>query len=767
MPDSSEDNLTGAQFEAAVRQVTKRLYQHASSAGSIKIEGRERDDLIDTGSEIIVVEATRLQKREKVERDLEKSKSLVAALRRQQRYAEYNYRILLVTQHEPTADQNGVVAKTITGCPKEIISFATLFSRLFDGRHYLRVRSDHYFGSIRNPADDSDQHVPPSSYIPTALNEVETGIDRTASYLSKASAKGGRFVIFGDYGTGKSMTLRDIYLKAKDRFIKGESVRCPVYLNLREHIAQTQPDEALFRHAQIIGFENYYSLISAWRAGYVMLFLDGFDELTPPQFAVTISNLKQARRFAVELVKRFVEQTPREAPILIAGRENYFDDRVEAESALGYRPKANVYHLSGFTEEQVAYYLRTKKTAVPAWLPNRPLLLGYLANSGVISGQSDLRSLPATTGWDTMLDRICEREVAQIWGVGVDPSALRLFIDGLATKARQYGRADAELQDSDLRDVFHEVFGRDADEPASLLASRLPGLGAVPGRSGARAFIDVDFYDAATSGDVNRFIESPYAAHNRLDNAKVTLGPLAVAMAAHKAEGAKLSIALAQTNQNAALSVTAADLIAILSERREPYRGESMVIQDAHFDQITIDSELDLSKIEFLECTFARVELGRSSPEVEKRNLPRFRKCIIDRLEGAVSLADVPRGTLDFETSVERFIAFAETNDSVMEADLPLAVRVLIVVLRKLFMQRGSGRQKAALRRGLSPKAAAHVEEIITLICSHDFAEERTLDRRPIVMPNRSKSGQAIGIINGPNTSVHPLMRDARKLSSR
>lgn len=765
MPDVSSDSFTGAQFEAAVRQVTRRLYQHAASTGAIILDGRERDDIIDTGTEIIVVEATQLSKREKVEKDLEKSKALVASLRRHPKYAEYNYRILLVTKQEPTADQNGVVSKALTGCPKEIISFATLFSRLFDGRHYLRLRSDHYFGSIRNPADDTDQNVPPSSYIPTALNEAETGIDRTASHLAKASTRGGRFVIFGDYGTGKSMTLRDIYLRAKERFIKGESVSCPVYLNLREHIAQTQPDEALFRHAQIIGFDNYHSLISAWRAGYVMMFLDGFDELTPPQFAVSISNLRQARRFAVELVKRFVEQTPRDAALFIAGRESYFDERSEAESALGYKPKAHVYNLSGFTEEQVASFLKSKKSTIPAWLPNRPLLLGYLANSGLISAHSDLRSLSATTGWNTMLDRICEREVAQIWGVGVDPGALRLFIDGLASKARQYGGADSDLQDSDLRDVFHEVFGRDADEPASLLASRLPGLGAVPGRSGARSFIDADFYDAATSGDVRRFVDSPYSGSKNLENAAISLGPLAVAMVAERAEATKLSIALSQTNQKPSLSMTAADLIAVLTERREEYRGDPITIRDANFDHISIDAEIDLSRVEFFECTFLSVEFGRSSPSIETRHLPKFRKCVIDKLEGAVSLADIPDGLLDDETSVERFVAFSGTNDSVMEANLPLPVRVLIVLLRKLFMQRGSGRQRTALKRGLSPKAATHVDDLIALICSHDFAEELTLDHRPILMPNRSKSGQAIGIINGPNTSVHPLMQDARALS--
>lgn len=764
MPDIANDAFTGPQFEAAVRQVTQRLYAGATSTGSIMIDGRERDDIIDTGTEIIIVEATRLPKRDKTEYDLAKSKALVASLKRMSRFSEYNFRILLVTQNEPTADQNGVVSTTLTGCPKEIISFSTLFSRLFDARHYLRLRHDHFFGSIRNPADDTDFDVPPSSYIPTALNEATTGIDRTASFLASSAKHGGCFVIFGDYGSGKSMTLRDVYLKSKDRFIRGETITCPVYINLREHIAQTQPDEVLFRHAQIIGFENYHSLISAWRSGYVNLFLDGFDELTPPQFAVTISNLKQARRFAVELVKRFVEQSPRNASIYIAGRESYFDSRDEAKTALGYNNKANVYILSGFTDSQIASYLKAKRTSIPHWLPNRPLLLGYLANSGLISDQGDLREFPATIGWDIMLNRICEREVAQIWGVGVDPAALRLFIDGLASKARQHGGADSELQDSDLRSVFLEVFGRDADEPASLLTSRLPGLGAVPGRTGARSFIDVDFFDAATSGDMCRFIDAPYGSHPNLENAKSSLGHLALAMASEKTEAVNVSIALLNASKKTSLSITASDLIAILIDKDHGYVGDSIIISDANFDNISIDSRLNFRNIEFRECTFMHVEIGRSTPDEEIANLPRFRRCAIDKLEGAVSDKDIPHKVMDVETTVENYVAFSATNSAVMEANLPLPVRVLIVVLRKLFLQRGSGRQKAALRRGLSPTASPYVDQVLALICSHGFAEEMTIDRRQMVIPNRSRTGQAISIINSPNTSNDLLIEQVRKI---
>ena len=294
--------------------------------------------------------------------------------------------------------------------------------------------------SVRDPANEMNIKVPPSDYVATALSDVDTGASLKASELASRVAQGGRYIVYGDYGSGKSMTLRDIYFRIRDQFVSGKLIRCPIYLNLREHIAQTQPDEALYRHAEKIGFPQPHSLIAAWRAGFVTLFLDGFDELTPPQFASSVSNLRQARRFAVEIVRRFIEQTPAHAPIIIAGRDSYFDGRPEAQLALGYQKTAQVFDLAGFTDEDVKRFLKVRSTQVPSWLPTRPLLLGYLANAGLLNGRDQLLPLNPASGWDQMLQRVCEREVSQVWGVGFEAGDLRLFIEALGIPRPQISR---------------------------------------------------------------------------------------------------------------------------------------------------------------------------------------------------------------------------------------------------------------------------------------------------------------------------------------
>ena len=763
MPDVVNDILNGAEFEASVRQVSRQLYRHSNSSGSVMLNGRERDEIIDTGTELIVVEATLSRKLDKTKYDLEKSVDLIKNLRKSSQYSEYNFRIMLVTADDPTADQNECVRTAKAGCPKEVISFTALFSRLFNARHYVRVRGDHSFGSVRDPADENNYNVPQSVYIPTALSASGTGISIKAVELAAKLSGGGHYILYGDYGSGKSMTLRDVYFRLRDDFSASRLIRCPIYLNLREHIAQTQPDEALYRHAEKIGFPEPHSLIAAWRAGFVTLFLDGFDELTPPQFASSGSNRRQARRFAVEIVKRFIEQTPAGAPIVIAGRESYFDTREEAQIALGYSDDAQDYDLAGFTDLDIQQFLKTKGNEIPSWLPTRPLLLGYLANAGLLKEHDQLLSLNPAGGWNLMLQRVCEREVRQVWGVGFEASDLRLFIEALATQARKSPEGRG-LEDSRLQSVFRAVFGRDADEPANLLTGRLPGLGSVPGRPGAREFIDVDFADAAASGDMIRYIEAPFVKSTLLENVIVPLGDLGrdMALAVLNDVGPKIWVALSQSGQNPSLAIASADLISMLNELQPSYEGSSISIQDAHFEVIIVDPEVDLSKITLRRCTINSVELSRTSTAKDVDHAPHFEDCVIGRLEGAFSKQDVPAGILTGSTSVEAYAAFSATNDAVMNTKLPDPVKVLLTILRKLFLQRGTGRQYRALRRGLPPRLVRYVDPIIAQLKTSGLAADAYLDRRTILIPNRVRSIDALAIINGPNTSTHPLIESVR-----
>jgi hypothetical protein len=325
-------------FEADVRQICSQLYGINGASGPVMIDGRERDGVFDTGTELVIVEVTMQKTRAKIKNDYDKSSSALKDLRKSRRYQQHNFRILLVTFHEPTAEQRTVI-ESHRGCPIDIISYRSLLSKLLDGREYGRLRDTAPFGSIRNPTDPQKE-VERSEYIPLNISNVDSNKEMTVTDIADELQSGTRMALIGDYGSGKSMTLRDVYYVCRDRYQVGETWKCPIYINLREHIAQSDPHEALLRHANKLGIRNTSSLVSAWRSGHLSIILDGFDELTPPQFSTSVTSLKAARQFAVELVRKFIEESPGSVGILTAGREHYFDRRAELLKAIS--PYCNI-----------------------------------------------------------------------------------------------------------------------------------------------------------------------------------------------------------------------------------------------------------------------------------------------------------------------------------------------------------------------------------------------------------------------------------------
>jgi len=203
------------------------------------LEGRERDGLFETEECIHVVEATTSRKKDKAEADLGKLGALTGKLQRKTTIKAV--RGWLVTQDEPTADQRKAAEKyrpVVT-----ILSFSQFQSRLIDSRAYLTARDDYAFGSVRDPATGESSAT--IEYIELLLSNAESGEIETPSRVAGRLRRGGRCVVLGDYGAGKSMTLRWIYRELRGAHFRGESSRFPVYINLRDHYGQSDPGELL------------------------------------------------------------------------------------------------------------------------------------------------------------------------------------------------------------------------------------------------------------------------------------------------------------------------------------------------------------------------------------------------------------------------------------------------------------------------------------------------------------------------------------------
>jgi hypothetical protein len=311
------------QFEDEVRRIARELWPSAQHSGAAIVDGQERDGIFETEECYHLLEATTSRKKDKAQADI--AKLIGLANKYQRRAPQKAVRCWFITRDEPTAEQREIIAKhraILTG-----MSFSQFQSQLIDARAYLSARDRGYFGSVRDP--ETGAATPRIGYIETALSRTGSSAVASSQDLAAAMANGERIVVLGDFGAGKSMTLRRLYEVLRDAHLQNTTPRFPVFINLREHYGQSDPAEVLERHARSIGFSNPPHLVRAWRSGYVHLLLDGFDEVTTLNIQGLWTKLRDNRYRAMEAVRRLIRDQPIGAGLAISGRAHFFDSANE------------------------------------------------------------------------------------------------------------------------------------------------------------------------------------------------------------------------------------------------------------------------------------------------------------------------------------------------------------------------------------------------------------------------------------------------------
>lgn len=762
----SNELSDGIIFESEVRRIATELFPRARTKGPVIVDGRERDGVFDDGEVIHIIEATISRRKDKAENDLRKSADLVKFIRRER--SDVNFKIWFVTQSDPTAEQVsvGVEFRKSAKCPIEVCSYRVFSSKLMDAASYLQLRDNHPFGSIRNPGDDNDFRVPPGEYVPMDLIDFETKELIFSKNLSGLLTKEpGKYLLVGDFGAGKSMTMRHAYYDLKMKYLNGASTKFPVYLNLRDHFGQKSPAEALLRHATEVGFSLPAQLVAAWKAGHCCIFLDGFDELSSTRLVRSVRGLRQARREAMGLIHSFISSHPQDTSIFVSGRQHYFDSMEELKVSLGLQDNFVHFTLNEFTHEQVVHYLNRKgfRDGVPDWLPSRPLLLGYLAIRGVLSeGDLRLTSLSREEGWDYLLGRICEREARQIDPISIDPLVVREFVERLSTSIRRTNSGRGPIHLNDIYKIFEDVFGLPPDEKAATLIFRMPGLTAATGLDDTREFIDDDYVDACRSGDVVRFINSPH--DDRLEllfESTIQMRDLGCSVAAHKLIGIsekKISASVQKAAEKSA-PYLALDILRIMQHLNCNYIFNNIIISDAIFDDYQLMENPNFSNIVFRECYFSNIEVD----EVNS-SYPQFYNCHIENIFGCVGAGDLPDCLSGRDNIINSYVDEAKTNADILDLPIPNSTRVLMTILRKLFVQAGRGRREGALYRGLDSRSKAYVPEILALLEQLEFATPHKLNGPIVWIPNRNFAREAREILRSPQNSTHEVSAKVRAL---
>lgn len=759
---------TGLAFEKMVVNVARNLWPIAEYSGGEMHEGRERDGVFISEDIIHLVECTELRTKEKAENDAKKLAGLAAQFKWS--HPETPIKCWLITKDEPTADQRSVVKLQKTSIT--ILSFQQFQSRLVKASDYLDLRATSRFGSIADPKTGGIGDLLP--YVEIDLIETKSGQLLKVTEIANQVSEGKRFCLFGDFGVGKSMTLREVYRKLAAKYHRGETTQFPVYLNLREHHGQAQPVEMIERHARLIGFSSPSQIVRAWKSGYCVLLLDGFDEISSLGLQGGWRRLKEVRAASMHGLRGLISDSPTTTGIIVAGRNNFFDSDSERRKSTGTDEFTEI-NLSEFTEPQIERFLQLYgyKGRVPSWMPSRPLLLGALFAKGVKALVGDEISLQqfetddAIEGWNMLVQEICDREAKIESGLSGD--SIRAILENLATRARATQSGLGPLSPNEMSEAFQECCGYSPADQALTVLQRLSGFGTDPTKDDdSRNFIDVDFADACCAGMVVKFLDDPYTTNWPVDHRRIkhVLGEVGLGVAARcfrvtSSREGQFKAAFTAIEKGRAGDVMKFDLIQLAIKS-----GQEITIQvfvDAiDIPMFAINSDQTwLGKVSFSNCSFQRLQI---EPSVAVGNSPSFVGCMIEELDGRVSSKDLPEGRF-IDCLIESFSDDVKTNSAVFKTEAPIGVKVLLSILKKLFVQSLSGRDESAFSRGMDAGTVGVVREVLAILKRANFAirSDRSTDK--VWLPVRRKKGEVLEILSAPMTSQHSLVVACRKLN--
>tara|TARA_R110002124_G_scaffold261843_1_gene427806 strand:+ start:188 stop:2467 length:2280 start_codon:yes stop_codon:yes gene_type:complete len=753
---------SGPGFESEVRRIGRLLWPTPAHQGARIVDGRERDGVIVTDDAIHIIEATTLRTKRKAEDDLDKTSTLVLKLRKEN--PDKSVRGWFVTKDDLTADQQEIAVKyktTVNSLP-----FKDFLGKLVDARQYLSFRQKGSFGSVADPVTNHFSYAR-DSYVPTTFFSESTLSDlKFGDFVEKSSTTGARTIVLGDFGAGKSMAMRETFFRLAQDFYSGASSRFPIYLNLRNHIGQDSPVEALIRESTNTGYDRYDEIVKAWRADLLVILLDGFDELLTPAWSQKVTQLREHRAACTRLISEFFRESPRDTPIIVAGRFNYFSSNAEMENAFRLQPGHLVYRVNDFTSEQASQLLRKMNVSgvVPHWLPSRPLLLGYIASYAQRQGVDfNIDAVEPAEGWDHLIDRICSRE-ADIQK-GLYAEYIRQLLERIGTKARLSSNILSPISQADISEAFREVFDRVPDENSLGMLMRLPGLVAAESKRDDRRFIDADMANICAAGDLYQYVTNAAGTDpQHFYSCRTNIGGLASDFVISKLERDGFTIgvlwaAFETTSRLNAFGTLKGDLLLLLANSDASEKAKWVVVDDALIEQLDLrQSPSAFKKIRLSQSIIGDLEID----EANKDGIPHFSGCLIDTVRGPSSGSDLNLWLGD--SSIGQFERYDLTNDAILELDLPKGLKVGLTVLRKLYLQSGGGRKENAFFRGLSSDLRPLIEDVLHTICSHGYATKSNRSASNIYIKSSDMVSDVHAILNKRGAARGDLVEALKKL---
>jgi hypothetical protein len=563
------------------------------------------------------------------------------------------------------------------------------FSELFLGtRQYNYLRPQREFGSSVDPQTGMPDSA---AYTPISYINNDTSDRLKSADVAKLIGDGKHVILLGEFGSGKSRCIREVF-----ELLKNSSEISPTLaINLRENWGLSTFDLIIRNHFGALGLSKFADdMIKLVGQGRVRLLLDGFDEIGSQSWTGEAARLKEIRRKSLIGVRDLIGKC-RNAGLLISGREHYFSSPAEMIECLGLGTDCTVLRCpEEFTEIEMANYIsaNTNISAIPNWMPKKPLICQLFTKID----PSDLEVMineqsGEVNFFEHFLDALAKRE--QRIHASIDPEVLKGVLLNLAVRTRSKNDSE-ELSPAEINEAFYEVSGHTPLDESAVMLQRLPYLGRVGSGNPNRAFID-NYAKSGLRG--MSLVSSLYSNDKKLLSARwhQPLGDfgsrVVAARVAHWADARKYSrLCASHDNPQVMCDFICSELednsaiydfsgLEMKSSHAQSLDFSNKVVKNLRIENCVIES-IELEDCEFHACSFIESEFRNVSGVASKQAMP---ECFANSCEYKI---------------------FTDLDASSRIGSLPISDKhkTLIMIVQKLFFQRGRARKEEALLRGSS-----------------------------------------------------------------
>lgn len=617
----------------------------------------------------IVVEVTEDETLAKVRTDIAKFSTCRQFLFSKNIFAEF----FLVMRNNPTE----TMQTTGDGCFVKVLSNDS-FSKLFlDYPSYVYARQQKAFGSAVNPLSGLPDN---NDYTPVFYQNIKTGRDVKLKDISKCLIEGKRIIMLGNYGTGKSRCIRELFNTLSNKAI--EKTFYPIAINLKEHWGQQRADEILRRHFGLLGLSNSVdSLLKIIESNNFIFLLDGFDEIGSQVWSEDTYQLQQIRSSSLSAIKHLISIT--KSPVIITGREHYFNSNSEMFDILGLKTHETelLQCKEEFSDDEMANYLKSISLAIelPIWLPKRPLICQII--NTIEKDELEkifIDSYSSVQFWNTLIKNICERE-ARI-SPKLLPENIYKILKEIANITRTKINNVGPISFIEINKSFAKVVGTSPVDDSAVMLQRLPGLGRVSSENMDRQFIDYYILDGLRADNLIEIVYKNYdiTVEENWINPLGKTGIEIVAMKMQQDRSANVFIEYLKKSIASGNKIITGDILASLvfytKKNTLDLRGiyfEKLKISSMNFSKSLIENfsinNSEITDLDISDCSFSKITI---------------KQCSIKNIYGIEKENDTPSFISD--SIIENYILQSMDYDNKLFGLKPSHM-MLISIIKKIF----------------------------------------------------------------------------------